>query len=100
MVAPNLYTSRFANQYGEEWEFEYDPIEGEGVVRGSDVDWKEYRVVGGRALGLVMNNEEILWLRMAWAKAIAVQAEQRRSEQSLGGDSGKAADGLTGAPQG
>ena len=69
MVAPARYTSQFANRYGEEWEFEYDPLTGEGVVRGSDVDWDEYRVVGGRAIGLIMNDEEILWLRKAWVEA-------------------------------
>ena len=69
MVAPARYTSRFTNRYGEEWEFEYDSTTGEGVVRGSDVDWNEYRVVAGRAIGLIMNNEEILWLRETWAEA-------------------------------
>jgi len=69
MVAPARYTSRFANRYGEEWEFEYDPATGEGVVRGSDVDWNEYRVVRARAVGLIMNDEEILWLRKACVEA-------------------------------
>lgn len=71
MVAPRRYTSRFTNRYGEQWEFEYDLTKGEGVLRGSDVDWQEYRVVGGRAEGLILNNEEILWLRKAWAEATA-----------------------------
>jgi len=42
MVALRSYTARFKNQYGEEWEFQYDPAKGEGVLRGSDVDWGEY----------------------------------------------------------
>ncbi len=41
------YTSRFTNRHGETWEFEYDPGTGDGILRGSDVDWQEYRVVGG-----------------------------------------------------
>lgn len=69
MVAPARYTSRFTNRYGEQWEFEYDPMTGEGVVRGSDVDWNEYRVVRGRAIGLMMNDEEILRLSEAWEEA-------------------------------
>ena len=28
MIAPQLYTSRFSNRYGEEWVFEYDPSKG------------------------------------------------------------------------
>ncbi len=59
MIAPKRYTSRFTNRFGEEWEFEYDPSNREGALRGSDVDWHEYRVAEGRALGLVLNDEEI-----------------------------------------
>ena len=70
MIAPRRYTSQFRNRYGEEWEFEYDPATGDGILRGSDVDWQEYRVVGGCVPGLILNNEEILWLRKSWAEAI------------------------------
>jgi hypothetical protein len=69
MIALRRYTSRFKNRYGEEWEFEYDPAQREGVLRGSDVDWQEYRVIGGCVPELVLNNEEILWLRKSWAEA-------------------------------
>ena len=67
MIAKRHYSSRFSNRYGEQWEFEYDPLKKEGVLRGSDVDWQEYRVIDGRALGLILNDEEIRWLRKAWA---------------------------------
>lgn len=73
MVAPQLYTSRFSNQYGEEWVFEYDPTKEEGVLRGVDIGWQEYRVVEGRVPGLILNDEEILWLRKAWAEAAGGQ---------------------------
>jgi len=66
MTDPKPYTSRFTNQYGEEWEFEYDPSRGEGTLRGSDVDWQEYRVIAGHAPGLILNVEEIQWLRQTW----------------------------------
>ncbi len=69
MVAPRLPTWRFTNRYGEEWEFVYDSASGEGVLRGSDVDWKAYRVVSGFAPGLILNEEEIIWLRKTWAEA-------------------------------
>ena len=63
MTTPKPPTSHFTNRYGEEWEFEYDANSGEGVLRGSDVDWQEYCVIGGIAPGLILNEEEIQWLR-------------------------------------
>ncbi|MGD0901227.1 MAG: hypothetical protein ABR915_25645 [Thermoguttaceae bacterium] len=47
----------------------YDSDTGEGILRGSDVDWEEYPVVGGPAQGLILNEEEIAWLRKTWAEA-------------------------------
>jgi len=41
----------------------------EGTLKGSDVDWQSYRVVAGHAIGLILNNEELLWLRKVWAEA-------------------------------
>ena len=73
MVGSRLYTSQFANQYGEQWVFEYDLTKREGVLRGSDVDWQEYRVVEGSVPELVLNDEEVVWLRMAWAAATGGQ---------------------------
>ena len=67
MIAPKRYTSRFTNRFGEEWEFEYDPSNREGALLGSDVDWHEYRVAEGRALGLVLNDEEICICRDIFA---------------------------------
>lgn len=63
------YTSRFTNRYGEEWEFEYDPSRAEGILRGSDLEWQEYRVIGGQAPGLILNEEENRWLRQTWTEA-------------------------------
>ena len=50
--------------------FEYDHISGRGVLRGSDVDWQSYPVVNGVAQDLVLNNEELIWLRKAWAECV------------------------------
>ena len=66
MVAKNGYTSKFTNRYGEEWLFEYDGTKAEGILSGSDVDWKAFRVVDGRAIGLILNEEELTWLRACW----------------------------------
>ena len=69
MGAPEKYRSQFTNQYGEEWKFVYDPATGEGILRGSDVDWQEYRVVEGLVPDLILNEEEVQWLRNAWKSA-------------------------------
>ena len=71
MIAKDPYRLRFTNRYGEEWEFHYDPLKKEGVLRGSDVDWQDYRVIEGRVAELILNDEEIQWLRSAWAQATA-----------------------------
>ncbi|MHC4558681.1 MAG: hypothetical protein ACYTFW_02985 [Planctomycetota bacterium] len=73
MIAKSHYSSRFTNRYGEEWEFEYDPLKKEGVLRGSDADWQSYRVIEGRVPGLSLNEEEIQWLRRAWAEATTTE---------------------------
>ncbi len=69
MTEPKTPTWHFANRYGEEWEFTYDAARKQGILRGSDVDWKAYPVVGGKASGLILNKEEIQWLRKAWTEA-------------------------------
>ena len=47
----------------------YDPDIGTGILRGSDVDWEEHPVAGGVAQGLILNEEEIVWLRKTWTEA-------------------------------
>ena len=47
----------------------YDSDTGMGILRGSDVDWEEYSVVGGLAQGLILNEEEIAGLQETWAEA-------------------------------
>lgn len=69
MAESGRYRSHFVNRYGEEWEFEYFPEWKEGMLRGSDVDWQCHPVIGGLAPTLVLNEEEILWLRQAWREA-------------------------------
>lgn len=71
MIANRHYVSRFTNRYGEEWEFKYDLLHKEGFLRGSDVGWREYHVLEGRVPELILNDEEIQWLRKVWAEAKA-----------------------------
>lgn len=73
MMAKSHYSSRFANRYGEEWEFKYDPLKKEGVLRGSDGGWIDYRVIEGQVPGLILNDEEIQWLRRAWSEATTTE---------------------------
>ncbi len=69
MSDPVCSTSRFTNRYGEDWQFEYDDQKQEGILCGSDVDGQRYAVIGGLAWGAILNEEEIQWLRKAWAEA-------------------------------
>jgi len=65
----NNRKAKFVNRYGEEWMLEYDASTGESILKGSDVGWQPCRVVGGHAVGLLLNDEELIWLRAAWAAA-------------------------------
>ena len=65
------YQAQFTNRYGEEWCFEYDAATGEGLLRGSDVNWQSYRVIQGFAFGLLLSEEELVWLRRVWREATA-----------------------------
>ena len=69
MPDPVRYKSWFTNRYGEAWQFEYDDQKQEGILCGSDLDGQRYAVIGGLARGLILNEEEIQWLRKAWAEA-------------------------------
>jgi hypothetical protein len=69
MVWTKNYVARFENEYGEQWLFEYNPITRTGTLRGTDVGEQSYRVVDGRATGLLLNDNELRWLRRVWAEA-------------------------------
>ena len=73
---PGQFASRFTNQYGDEWEFEYDYGKRKGLLRGSDVDWRSYVVIDGQARGLILNEEEIQWLRAKWSEATSSQRQR------------------------
>ncbi len=71
MSKKDNYVSEFTNRYGEEWIFEYDYTSKKGTLRGSDVDWQSYYVIDGQAEGLILNKEELTWLRKTWIDAVS-----------------------------
>lgn len=77
MNEKKTYTSEFKNRYGEQWIFEYDYATGKAFLKGSDVDHQSYSVIDGRAPDLLLNNEEILWLRRTWANALSSRTVNR-----------------------
>lgn len=68
----DCYIGYFENRYGEQWIFTYDREKRTAVLRGGDAVWNSgFSVVDGVAEGLILNNEEQLWLRACWAAAQA-----------------------------
>jgi len=53
--------------YGEAWHFEYDSTTGAGILKGSEAGWQPYRVINGHTIGPLLAEEELIWLRKAWA---------------------------------
>ena len=64
------YIGYFANSYGEQWVFVFDRQRGRGYLRGGDLGWDQsFRVVGGRATGVLLGSEEAAWLKACWIAA-------------------------------
>ena len=61
----------YTNEYGEQWIFEYDSLTGEGILKGSEINWKSYKVIEGKVPGLLLNDGELIWLKETWKKATA-----------------------------
>jgi hypothetical protein len=59
----------YTNEYCEEWIFEYDSLTGVGNLKGSDINWKNYKVIKGKVTGLLLNKGELEWLKQAWEQA-------------------------------
>lgn len=71
--------SRFTNEYGEDWIFEYDYSTGTGLLKGSDIDWNSYPVIKGCAIGLNLIKSELAWMRICWREAIGDLSEPKTS---------------------
>jgi len=61
-----IVTKKFTNSHGDEWVFEYDSEVGEGILKGSDIDWESYPCRERSNLGLILNSEEREWLEEVW----------------------------------
>jgi hypothetical protein len=63
------YISEYENEFGEPWIFEYNFDNDTGVIKGLDVGWIEYPVLEGRTFGLILDEKEEAWLKIAWSDA-------------------------------
>ena len=76
------YYGYFENFFGDQWVFVYDRETKTAELRGGDVGWDAvYTVTDGRVEGLVLNQEEFLWLHSCWASATGKRAYACRSEK-------------------
>lgn len=68
--APRRYVGYFKNQHGEQAIFIYDYMARTATVWLGDAGWEEgYRVVEGRAPGLILDDAEQTWLMACWMAA-------------------------------
>ncbi len=64
------YTGYFENEHGEQWLFVYDRETKAATLRGGDTGWEKiYEVVDGVIPGLILSDEESLWLHLCWKTA-------------------------------
>lgn len=62
------YVGYFENIHGEQWIFTLDRRTGTSTVRGGDAGWNSvFNVIDGIAEGLVITEDEQLWLRACWS---------------------------------
>ena len=70
----NHYCGYLQNERGEQWFFPYDYGTGRGLLRGGDAGWdKNFAVVNGRAVGLILNIYEQQWLTACWNAATVLR---------------------------
>lgn len=63
----SCYIGYFESGLGEQWLFTRDRVTGDAAVRGGDAGWeKSYPIIGGRAEGLVLTDEEAAWVAVCW----------------------------------
>lgn len=67
---PQKYYGYFENGYGEQWIFIYDRCTKDAKLYGGDVGWEEqYKVKNGHVDGLILNEEEKMWLQVCYKAA-------------------------------
>jgi hypothetical protein len=68
-VGDNYY-GYFENEYSEQSVFVYDYASKQGTIWSGDAGWDEsYAVVDGQAAGLVLTQDEAIWLMNCWQTA-------------------------------
>ena len=80
-INKNITKDNNKNEFGESWIFTYDYATKKGIITGSDVNWEEYRVIDGRAAGLLLSDDELKWLRGSWDKAMENSANGQRTQK-------------------
>ena len=64
------YIGYFENCHGEQWIFTFDRDTKEAELRGGDIGWNDrHEVREGKVEGLVLDSEELRWLRACWVAA-------------------------------
>jgi hypothetical protein len=72
------YHGYFENEHGERAVFVYDYQAQKGTVRLGDAGWERaFRVTGGRAPELILNEAEAPWLRGCWLAATAFSSRSQ-----------------------
>ena len=71
----NTYIGYFENPHGEQWIFTFDRDSGVATLRGGDIGWNEPIEVEDSVGGLVLGQEERLWLQAC----MSAGRQQRRS---------------------
>ena len=66
---PATLCSTFQNRYGEQSLFVAREGAGQAELWCGDAGWGPYAVVDGRAEGLILASEELVWLRACWLAA-------------------------------
>ena len=63
----HCYIGYFENRHGEQWIFTLDRQTRAATLRGGDAGWNsQFNVVDGTIPGLVLDDDEQLWLRSCW----------------------------------
>jgi len=64
------YYGYFENPFREQWVFKYDRASKRGELQGGDAGWENvFQVIDGRAVGLILGEEELQWLLACWHAA-------------------------------
>ena len=67
---PNQYRGYFENVHGEQTIFIFDREIAQATLYVGDADWEtSWEVCDGSVPGLIMDRQELMWLRACWEAA-------------------------------